>query len=154
MLIGKSYARFGDLLYRSSHQRYSVRKGVLRNFARFTGKHLCQSLFFNKAAGLRLYHRCFPVNFEKFLRTSFLQNTSWRLLLDIKAARNVIKANSNISSQFYKLSFHCNWKFVLHKDLVYSILQLKELLISLSCRRYDVYYHTLHFVYDAILTKF
>ena len=24
------------------------RKDVLRNFAKFTGKHLCQSLFFNK----------------------------------------------------------------------------------------------------------
>ena len=33
---------------RSSHRRCSVRKGVLRNFAKFTGKHLCQSLFFNK----------------------------------------------------------------------------------------------------------
>ena len=30
----------------------SIRKGVLRNFAKFTGKHLCQSLFFNKVAGL------------------------------------------------------------------------------------------------------
>ena len=29
-------------------QRCSVRKGVLRNFAKFTGKYLCQSLFFNK----------------------------------------------------------------------------------------------------------
>ena len=38
-------------LYRSSHQRCSLRKGVLRNFAKFTGKHLCQSLFFNKVAG-------------------------------------------------------------------------------------------------------
>ena len=38
---------------RSSHQRCSVKKGVLRNFAKFTGKHLCQSLFFNKVAGLR-----------------------------------------------------------------------------------------------------
>ena len=28
------------------------KKGVLRNFAKFTGKHLCQSLFFNKVAGL------------------------------------------------------------------------------------------------------
>ena len=27
-------------------------KGVLRNFAKFTEKHLCQSLFFNKASGL------------------------------------------------------------------------------------------------------
>ena len=29
----------------------------------------------------RLWYRCFPVNFVKFLRTSFLQNTSGRLLL-------------------------------------------------------------------------
>ena len=27
-------------------------KGFLRNFAKFTGKHLCQSLFVNKVAGL------------------------------------------------------------------------------------------------------
>ena len=33
---------------RSSPRRCSVRKGVLRNFAKFTGKHLCQRLFFNK----------------------------------------------------------------------------------------------------------
>ena len=26
---------------------------VLKNFAKFAGKHLCQSLFFNKVAGLR-----------------------------------------------------------------------------------------------------
>ena len=37
---------------RSSHQRCFVIKGVLRNFAKFTGKHLCQSLIFNKVAGL------------------------------------------------------------------------------------------------------
>ena len=34
-------------------QRCSMKKDVLRNFAKFTGKHLCQSLFFNKVAGLR-----------------------------------------------------------------------------------------------------
>ena len=56
-----------------------LKKGVLRNFTKFTGKHLCQSLFFNKVAGLRpatllkkrLWHRCFPMNFAKFLRTPF-----------------------------------------------------------------------------------
>ena len=39
---------------RSGHQRCSVEKGVLRNFAKFTGKHLCQSLFLRKlqASGL------------------------------------------------------------------------------------------------------
>ena len=32
-------------------------KGVLRNFEKFTEKHLCQSLFFNKVVGpgVRLY---------------------------------------------------------------------------------------------------
>ena len=68
---------------RSSHWRCSVKKGVLRNFAKFTGKHLCQSLFFKKEALLkkRLWHR-FPVNFAKFLRAPFLQNTSRQLLLN------------------------------------------------------------------------
>ena len=31
--------------YRSSHQRCSITKDVLRNFAKFTRKHLPQSLF-------------------------------------------------------------------------------------------------------------
>ena len=73
---------------RSSQQRCSMKKGVLRNFTKFTGKHLCLSLSFNKVAGLkpatllkkRLWHRCFPVNFAKFSITPFLQNTSGRLL--------------------------------------------------------------------------
>ena len=29
----------------------SLRKGILRNLAQFTGKHLCQSVFLNKVAG-------------------------------------------------------------------------------------------------------
>ena len=38
---------------RSSQQRCSIIKGVLINFAKFTGKHLRQSLFLNKVAGLK-----------------------------------------------------------------------------------------------------
>ena len=71
------------------------KKGVLKNFAKFKGKHLCQSLFFNKVAGprpapllkKRLWHRCFPVNFAKFLRIPFLTEHLWWLLL----ACNVMK---------------------------------------------------------------
>ena len=33
---------------------YSIKKGVLKNFTKFTGKHLCQSLSINKFA-LQLY---------------------------------------------------------------------------------------------------
>ena len=58
-------------------RRCSVKKDVLRNFAKFTGKRLCQSLFFNKVGvEKRHLHRCFPVNFPKFLRTPLLKNTS------------------------------------------------------------------------------
>ena len=39
---------------RGSCQRYSVRKGALRTFTKFTGKHLYQGLLFNKVAGPRL----------------------------------------------------------------------------------------------------
>ena len=38
---------------RSSRPEVFCKKGVLGNFAKFTGKHLCQSLFFNKVAGQR-----------------------------------------------------------------------------------------------------
>ena len=41
------------LLFRSSHRSCSLKIGVLKSFAKFTGKHLCQCLFFNKVAGLR-----------------------------------------------------------------------------------------------------
>ena len=73
-----------------------MKKGVLRNFAKFTGKYLCRSLFFNKAAGLeafikkRFWHRCFLVNFAKFRRILFSQDTSRKLL-----ASNKIKTQKN-----------------------------------------------------------
>ena len=52
------------------------RKGVIRNFPKFTERHLCQSLLLK-----RLWHRCFPVNFGKFVRTPFLTEYLWWLLL-------------------------------------------------------------------------
>ena len=77
------------MLIRSSRPEAFCEKGVLRNFAKFTGKHLCQSLLFNKVAGPRpatllknrLWRSCFPVNFAKFLRTPFLKEHLWWLLL-------------------------------------------------------------------------
>ena len=37
----------------SSRPEVFCEDGVLENFIKFTGKHLCQSLFFNKVANLR-----------------------------------------------------------------------------------------------------
>ena len=66
--------------FRNSHQSCSIKKGVLRNFTILTVKHLYQSLFFNKVACL---HRCFPMNYAKFLRAPFLTEHLWWLLLKI-----------------------------------------------------------------------
>ena len=38
--------------YQKQPPELFCKKRCFRNFAKFTGKHLCQSLFFNKAAGL------------------------------------------------------------------------------------------------------
>ena len=57
---------------RSSHRRFSVENGFLKNFANFTGKHLCWSVFlikFVKTSLKRDSNTGFPVKFAKFLRT-------------------------------------------------------------------------------------
>ena len=58
--------------FRSSYWKCYGRKDALRNFAKLTRKHLCQSLFFNDVTGtLRLRHRYFSEAFAKFPRTPF-----------------------------------------------------------------------------------
>ena len=57
--------------------------------AKFTGEHLCWSLFLIRFQAWnvikkRLQHRCFSVNFAKFLTTTVLKNISERLLLFIE----------------------------------------------------------------------
>ena len=53
------FDRVSNTLLRSSHSRCSTKKGVLKKFAKFTRKHPCQSLFFNKVASwdLQLYRK-------------------------------------------------------------------------------------------------
>ena len=75
---------------RSSRPEMFCKNGVLWNFAKFTGNHLCQSFSFMNVSSLRppatllkkrLWHRCFPVNFVKYLRTPFFtEHLRWLLL--------------------------------------------------------------------------
>ena len=61
-----------QIKFKGSLPEVFCRKDVLKDFAKFTGKHLCWSLFSNKFAGLKpatllikkFRHRCFPVIFE------------------------------------------------------------------------------------------
>ena len=114
---------------RSSRPDVFCKEGVLKIFTKFTGKHLCQSLFFNKFTGLRpetcnfikkiIWHRDFPVNFAKFLRTTFLkEHLRW---LHLHALDNIIffhnfdkqgkissNYNARVSSNFSRTLDHEN----------------------------------------------
>ena len=91
--------RVGKLLQKQPPEVF-YKERCSYKFRKINRKHLCQSLFLNKVAGLRpatilkkkLWHRCFPVNLAKFLGTPFLQNTSGRLLLLLQIKADFLKS--------------------------------------------------------------
>ena len=79
--------------------------------------HLCQSLFFNKVAGLspatffkkRHWHRCFHMDFAKFLRTSFFTEKKLKKLKSFKVALSILclsANNSNVCLLFLSQKYH------------------------------------------------
>ena len=114
---GKNRTRFfksgtqyrNDIIFRGSHQSCSIEKGFLKTFAKFTGKHLRQCVFFNKVRSAtllkkRLRRRCFPVNLTKFLRRPVLQNTDRRLFLYfIERRKNILFTLSWKEQNFYDI---------------------------------------------------
>ena len=53
-LISWHYIEIITFDYQKLPPEVFCKKDVLRNFAKFTGEHMCRSLFFNKVAGLSL----------------------------------------------------------------------------------------------------
>ena len=98
------------------------KKDVLTNFWTFTGKHLCQSLFFK-----RLYYRFFPVNFPNFVGPLFLQNTFERLLLYLvpcqMSMKEIFCGNSKSLTVFAKKK----------KPYVYFYKGSNHVLLVVSC---------------------
>ena len=108
------YENFGQSKYqqyKNSPERCSIKKGVLEN-SQNSQKNTCAKVSFfiklqTSALKLKkkLWHKCFPVNFEKFLRTSFLQNTSVRLfpkiLIQIHKSVTDRKEIANIFYNFF-----------------------------------------------------
>ena len=67
--IIKTVEKLWVLLLKTATGGVLLKKGVLRKFAKVTGKYLCQSLFFNKVAGLRPFsentsRHCFCTTLE------------------------------------------------------------------------------------------
>ena len=80
----------------SSRQDVSCKKGALRNFTKFTAKDLClrPATLLKK----RLWHRCFPVNFVKFLRTPvFIEHLSWLFFSCL--VKKVLKVGLSLSKK-------------------------------------------------------
>ena len=80
----------GPNLYGSSRPEVFCKKGVLRNFTKFTGKHLCQSLFFNKVAGQacnfikkETLAQVFPCEFCEISKNIFFIEHLWWLFLSV-----------------------------------------------------------------------
>ena len=119
---------------RSCRLEVFCQKSALKKLAKFTGKHLCQSLFYNKVENLSsltllkktLRHRCFPVGFPKFLITPFPYRTppmaafapihcQWKLcskILDILKKSFFIK---DFAGNFQAVTWKLWWKWVSRK---------------------------------------
>ena len=97
---------------RSSHQRCSIKKGVLRNFIKFTGKHLCQGLFFNKVE-----HRIYRT--PSVAASSSLMNVKGDLT-KVEISEHLIKifrGNVYLCTIVYKLKMfipNINYAFKIH----------------------------------------
>ena len=112
----------------------SKKKGVLKIFAKLTGKHLSQSLLFNKVAGLRLWRMYFPMNFAKLLRIPILKNICERLFLvagwrttqklsrrDLLLLACLVYINTSVASFFSSFIYD----FLIHISLVLTKLSLQ-----------------------------
>ena len=90
----------------------SMMKDVLKNFTKFTGKPLCWNLLLIKLQAFTkkgLWHRCFHVNFVKFFRAWFVQNTFGGCFCQ----------NSNSAGRFAKI-LNCKIWIVIYGDGLWS----------------------------------
>ena len=73
----KSFCILKDLTDRNSHRKCSVKKGVLRNFAKFTGKHLCQSLSYSLCNFIKkeTLAQVFSCEFCEIFKNNFFKRT-------------------------------------------------------------------------------
>ena len=117
---------------RSSHRKCSRKNCVLKNLAKFTTKHLCESLFFNKVTGLRLaillrkrlWHRSFPVKFAKSLGTIILINICEWLLLESYTWSICVLWEVGRSTFLIDTRIEIMWHF--HFCIVISVSMLTE----------------------------
>ena len=83
--------------------------GILKNFAIFTGKRLCWSIFLIKFIKKRLQHGCLSLNVTKVLRAAkVLEHLRWLFLEVEEENMNVIKSvHCTRKTSFFVQRIHC-----------------------------------------------
>ena len=68
------------------------KKGFLKKFVKSTGKHLCQSLFFNKFAGLRpeTLIQVFSCEFREIFKNTIFTEHLWTTVFEISIICKVV----------------------------------------------------------------
>ena len=94
-------------IFRSISLEVHCKKGVLRNFSKFTGKHLCQSLFFIKLAcnfiKKETLAQVFSCEFCKISKNIFFHTTPPVAASDTEIVQNeisILKLIVNLTSNF------------------------------------------------------
>ena len=90
---GQASGRACVFMFKSSHRMCSVKKGFFQKSHKIHRKTLVPESATATLLKMRIWHRCFPVNFAIFLRTPFLQNTSGLLLLLCWHAQHQLNVN-------------------------------------------------------------
>ena len=101
---------FSREIFRSSNNRCSVTKGVLRNFAKFTGKHLCQSPFQRPKA----------CNF--IIKENLVQSFSGEFCAISKDNLFTEHLRETVSEKPFRLTLCCNYNLKLNfQNAIFSI---------------------------------
>ena len=92
-------------IIRNSHQKCSMKKGVLRNFTKFTGKHLCQSLFLIRLQKETLA-QVFSCNFCEISWNTFFTEPLWTTasVLSNRWLKDLVQTAENCQTLYEK--FH------------------------------------------------
>ena len=127
----------------SNLRRSSVRKGVLRNLAKFTGKHLCQSLFFNifcfliAASGLQFYFKAlthvFSCEFYKISKNTFFREHLWGTVITASSDPLDISFQQEPLFHYYEGENNVSWRVT----SIHISSMLKQIVAHNSSRFYS-----------------
>ena len=106
----------------------------VKNFTKFTGKHLCQSLFLNKVAEKETLTQVFPCEFYKIFKNISLyskppvatSSISWLHIqnlhyVKIYFSKILIKSSILKANFFFNFSFICITKSICHQIMLLSM---------------------------------